>query len=220
MNQQKGFANIVLIVLVVIIAGVAGYFALVKKSPEVAQQTNTPTPTPTPKEETAGWKTYTNTKFEFMVMYPKDWRAPEYFGGVNTPGNNTYKVENTTAYEYVFTFVPSRIDDFPVIVTVYELSGTNSDASAVREKVIANLWSHCGDKNRWPECKKVVTRQTITVSGNQALLVTVTATDDKDRSSRDLVFIEKTTRVYKIEHSGNSSSKDFELFYKSFTLSQ
>ena len=45
MNQQKGFANVVFVVLVVVLAGVAGYFALVKKTPEVAQQTNTPTPT-------------------------------------------------------------------------------------------------------------------------------------------------------------------------------
>lgn len=48
MNQQKGFANIVLIVLVVVIAGVVGYFALVKNSPKVAQQKPTQTPTPTP----------------------------------------------------------------------------------------------------------------------------------------------------------------------------
>ncbi len=46
MDQQKGFTNIVLIVLVVVLAGVVGYFTLVKKSPEIAQQTNTPTPTP------------------------------------------------------------------------------------------------------------------------------------------------------------------------------
>ncbi len=39
MNNQKGFANTVLIVLVVILAGVAGYFALNNRSA-------TPTPTP------------------------------------------------------------------------------------------------------------------------------------------------------------------------------
>jgi|GEM_PF-1590395 len=45
--NNKGFANIILIVLVVILAGVAGYFALVKKSPEVVQQTNPSSPTQT-----------------------------------------------------------------------------------------------------------------------------------------------------------------------------
>ena len=39
MNKQKGFANIVLIVLVVILAGAVGYFALVKKSPTPVSET-------------------------------------------------------------------------------------------------------------------------------------------------------------------------------------
>ena len=41
--NQKGFANIALIVLVVVLLGVVGYFAIVKKSEPVAQQ---PTPSP------------------------------------------------------------------------------------------------------------------------------------------------------------------------------
>ena len=189
----------------------AGYFYFARMIPPTEQNS---------KNETANWKTYTNTKFGFIVKYSKDWKAPEYFGGVNTPGGNTYKIDSATAYEYVFTFIPRRIDDFPVIITVYELSGANPNTSAVREKVIANLWNHCGDKNLWSKCKKDVARQMITVFGNQALLVTVTATDDKDRLRRDFVFVEKTARVYEIEHSGNSSSNDFELLYKSFTFTQ
>ena len=56
--NQKGFANIILIVIVVILVGVAGYFTFVKNSEPIAQQspsavTNTPparatSPTPTP----------------------------------------------------------------------------------------------------------------------------------------------------------------------------
>lgn len=44
--NQKGFVNIVLIVLVVILAGTVGYFALIKKSEPIAQQPN-PTQTQT-----------------------------------------------------------------------------------------------------------------------------------------------------------------------------
>jgi hypothetical protein len=45
--NQNGFANIILVIVVVMLLGAVGYFAFVKKSPEVAQQTNTPTPTQT-----------------------------------------------------------------------------------------------------------------------------------------------------------------------------
>ena len=43
--NRKGFATIVLIALVVVLAGVVGYFAFVKKSELITQQ---PTPTPSP----------------------------------------------------------------------------------------------------------------------------------------------------------------------------
>ncbi len=66
MNNQKGFANIILIAIVVAIVAIGGYFVFVKKSEPVAQQspspvTNTPsaptvsptpTPTPTPQPQT------------------------------------------------------------------------------------------------------------------------------------------------------------------------
>ncbi|MDP3998313.1 MAG: hypothetical protein Q8P89_01695 [bacterium] len=44
-TNQKGFANIWVVVLLVVVIGAVAYFTLVRKSPEVAQQTNTPTPT-------------------------------------------------------------------------------------------------------------------------------------------------------------------------------
>lgn len=45
--NQKGFANIVLIIVIVVLAGAVGYFALVRKSTPIAQQVSTPTPTQT-----------------------------------------------------------------------------------------------------------------------------------------------------------------------------
>ena len=83
--NQKGFANIVLIVIIVAIIAVGGYFAFVKKSEPVVQQTPTPTssltPTPTPVKTAtpsptpspvvkSGWKTYTNSKYKFSIQYP------------------------------------------------------------------------------------------------------------------------------------------------------
>src|SRR3989344_3526537 len=47
--NQKGFANIILVIVIVVLVGAVGYFAFVKKSEPIAQQP-TPTPTATTKE--------------------------------------------------------------------------------------------------------------------------------------------------------------------------
>lgn len=78
-----------LIVLVVVIAGVVGYFALVKNHEPVTQQTTTPPPvttqapapeiptaTPTPVDETVNWKIYRSEKYGFEVKYPPTWDLP------------------------------------------------------------------------------------------------------------------------------------------------
>ena len=54
--NQKGFANIVLVVVIVILVGAVGYFAFVKKSEPIAQQ-----PTPTPTQTTTSTKSPTPT---------------------------------------------------------------------------------------------------------------------------------------------------------------
>jgi len=78
--NQKGFANIILVVIIVILVGAVGYFAFVKKSEPVAQQptptptqtttsTKSPTPTPTP---TATEKDVINQPAYLMVAYSKN----------------------------------------------------------------------------------------------------------------------------------------------------
>src|SRR3989344_2459164 len=78
--NQKGFANIVLIVVIVAIIAVGGYFVFVKKSEPIAQQPTpnptetkipiSPTATPTSKNETANWAVYSNTKHNYSFRYP------------------------------------------------------------------------------------------------------------------------------------------------------
>jgi len=85
---QKGFVNVILVVVIVVLLGAVGYLALVKKSLPIAQQTSTPTPTltktptlvptttpmSTPKDETENWKFYTNNKYGFRFKYPPSWK--------------------------------------------------------------------------------------------------------------------------------------------------
>jgi len=78
MNNQKGFANIVLIVVIVAIIAVGGYFVFVKKSEPITQQptpttTQNPTPTATPKNETANWEVYRNEKYGIEFKHPTGW---------------------------------------------------------------------------------------------------------------------------------------------------
>ena len=84
-RNQTGFANIILIVVIVaILVGAVGYFVFVKKSEPIAQQpvptqtTNTPSPTPTQKLETTNWinfnsKKDTGIKPDFSFRHPSNW---------------------------------------------------------------------------------------------------------------------------------------------------
>ena len=73
MSNQKGFVNIILIVLVVILAGTAGYFALSKKTPNESPVLNNENITPsnnlTTTSETT-WKVYSGNGFS--VKYPEN----------------------------------------------------------------------------------------------------------------------------------------------------
>ena len=72
MNQK--ISNIILIAVIVVLLGAVGYFIFVHKSTPIVQQT-TPTQTSTPKDETANWKTYTNTQYGFQLTLTDDWKG-------------------------------------------------------------------------------------------------------------------------------------------------
>src|SRR3989339_609385 len=65
--NQKGFARLVLVGVFLVLVVIAGYFVLVKKavSPVVDE------PLPVSTDETANWKTYTNTQYGFEFRYPE-----------------------------------------------------------------------------------------------------------------------------------------------------
>lgn len=77
--NQKGFANIIIIAVVLLIGlSLAGYFTFVRKAERPQEQL----PSQQPQDETAGWKVYTHENISFR--YPWDWIVnPEYY---STPG--------------------------------------------------------------------------------------------------------------------------------------
>jgi hypothetical protein len=80
MNNQKGFANIALIVLVVVLAGAAGYFALNNRSaeptptPPVTNEQPTPTPSQPTKNEPAPTKPTQNNNPPVSNGAPTSWQ--------------------------------------------------------------------------------------------------------------------------------------------------
>lgn len=86
---DKGFASIVLLVIIVLAVGAVGYFAFVKRSGPVAQQTPTSTqstnalktplsPTPTMTlDKIAPWKAYAIPGQNFVMKYPDEFRLQE-----------------------------------------------------------------------------------------------------------------------------------------------
>lgn len=63
-NNQKGFANIILPIVVLVLVLIAGYFLLSKKSTQIS-------------DTTPEWKTYTNTQYGFSFNYPTSWQLSE-----------------------------------------------------------------------------------------------------------------------------------------------
>jgi len=108
--MKKGFANIALVIVVVVLVGAVGYFAFVKKSEPVTQQfpspvtntsptrTTSPTATPAPiiKDETTSWNSYTYSSTESGILPNITFKYPPLFGNnptlissrkTNRPGN-------------------------------------------------------------------------------------------------------------------------------------
>lgn len=85
--NQRGFINIILVVLVVVLAGVVGYVTLVKKPTTIREEpTNAQNIQPIPptsaikestfesKDETINWKVCNNIKSGYEIQYPSNWK--------------------------------------------------------------------------------------------------------------------------------------------------
>ncbi len=72
--NQKGFVNIILIAVVIILAGVMGYYIFTQKFgyPNTLYPSSNTQQTPPTKDKTADWRIYTNNKYGFQISYPPD----------------------------------------------------------------------------------------------------------------------------------------------------
>lgn len=71
MQNQKGIASIIYVIIIIALLAVAGFFGYKYYSKSQTPISNSQ------NFETAGWKTYTNEKFKYSLKYPNDWQVWE-----------------------------------------------------------------------------------------------------------------------------------------------
>lgn len=198
-----GFTSPIILLAVGLIVGIGvtfAYFqfkskpALQPQPTTTSQSTSTPAPVikSTPAtDETANWKTYTNTKLNFSVRYPittskfnGDWYYEE--GGIGQ----------------VVRFGPPSSKSGGLVWAINAYDKSNSSL----ENLISIPGSQFKDRQE--------ARQDITIDGIPAKLVTLTTKEFNDWIHKG-VYFEKNGKIYEITN-GAVDQPEFELFYKSF----
>lgn len=194
--NQKGFANIILVVVVVILVGAVGYFAFVKKSEPIAQQP-TSTPTPTSADSIANWKAYSNTRYAYTIKYPTNWfmnttysendftqrgqvENNEFIGGdtgfSNYPNASGYNIEN-----------PAPSDLYSVSLMVYRMASNLSYDQFISSK-------HFGyDK-----------KENISINGISAVRLTGVTTDLPVGVTVVNTLVKAGNKMFVFNYSGNT----------------
>ena len=217
MNSQKGFANIVLVIaLVVIVVGAGAYFLMTKKPsapstnsttefPTTQQntnvgtqptQTNTP-PKTTPAQPASTWQTY-RSSYGFEIQYPQGWKIVNELDSkkVSYPttillsvsfGTGTYGNEGYDGEWFVFV---------------------RDKSSASVEGLIKDMGKQFSDRQE--------KRENITINGVSALKVIVT-TPSTPSWVYEAVIVEKGNSIYFV-HNGAIKNDLFDKFYSSFKL--
>lgn len=206
--NQKGFANIILIVLVVVLAGALGYFIITKKSEPVSQQqtqnsqnqipsqnlpskTQAPSPTLPTTVKSENWKTYQNNKYGFEFGYPENWNLDVSSGGKDAQGNDT-------GINVVVKYVPKTGVTEAVLINVCD--GCNPNPNLYPETFLGHKASAWKDSAGFSEVNIPYIR-----SHGRSLILTSTETmsisysvSSKSKSDADKVFNEDKELLEKI----------------------
>lgn len=74
--NQKGFAPIIILFIVLVLGGIVG--GMVYSRSKTNQATSVyPQPTTSQSDQTANWKTYANTRYGYSIRYPPEWSLRE-----------------------------------------------------------------------------------------------------------------------------------------------
>jgi len=76
LNEAISTPIAIIIVIVVGLLAIGGVLAYQYYWQAPEKEIIEETPEETPKDETAGWKTYRNTKYRYEIKYPNDWDSP------------------------------------------------------------------------------------------------------------------------------------------------
>lgn len=105
MDRKK----LLIVIFIILVVGIVGYFSLVKNGEPIIQQTPTPAPIPTqppvtqppisaPINEIEKWKTYRDEKYRFEVKYPPDWEEMRVNSSALGSDGKIYSTISTTGF--------------------------------------------------------------------------------------------------------------------------
>jgi len=209
MRVQSGLAPILIVVLVAIL-GVGGYFLYTSLRANPAKPESVaiyPTPvsvsTPTPKPEStssadmANWKTYANSKYNFSFKYPGSWLYGElYKQEVVYPMLRVYLKPKTLSSTGDPTFGLINISIYNLRIHGYK---TIDDF----------IKSYCsGFENQDPNCKFQKEAKDITVAGSPAKLLINVPLPANNRT----VVVQKNVNIFAIQILlDKTSEKEYSL---------
>ncbi len=202
--RQKGFTPILILVVFLFIAVVAGAYLLGKNS-SLSQILQVPSPTP---DLTAGWKEYTSTSLNFSLRYPSQWFVYQE-GPIDYPSVRVQNYDPKTAPGRGYD---SNADKGKYFLTI-ERSSEGKGAITVNALIAklpknGDLTYYIGDP---AGTVKILESKESIINGNPALWRKTTYTDIPEIVSENLYLLDTKGAVLTIHYGLDVESGRKEL---------